>query len=472
MEKSNKGKIVVWVIVILLLLAVAGVAVWYFAGKDNRSLANKDSAAETQQEKEETPKAEGITEEPTVGPGQKYLEIVDSYMEKGEYEQALETLEEAYRETGDPEFEVKIQELKEKQVLVRKTIRNYHDNRTWLSCEEYSYDGNGEVTEIRYYDDYGYKQDVTKLYSREESDGKVQYITIELDEEGRTTYREIADEEGKAICIEWINAESGEVSYRSEIEYDEQGNWVKRTGTFDGETEVEQKQYEYVFDDAGNLRESFERDTEGVLWQHLTYDEAGRIIRQLTYSTFGGDYYSPYLITRTYDEKGNLLTEDRKGEIWEMDMILQEDTHEEYVYDENNRVVEESFTDNVSGWDWKVIQSYTMEENMLINECITHTDGELSGHTINYYTYDEAGREIHRKNWNERKQKLYNEEFFTYDEAGRMIYRKLWDEYKQEFTEEQINEYDEKGNLVSYWERDCYGGVTDQIISYEYGFVK
>ena len=48
MEKRNKGKIVVLILAILLLLAVARVAVWYFTGDNNKRSVDEDSAAETQ----------------------------------------------------------------------------------------------------------------------------------------------------------------------------------------------------------------------------------------------------------------------------------------------------------------------------------------------------------------------------------------------------------------------------------------
>jgi len=470
MEKRNKGKIAVLILVILLLLAVAGVAVWYSTGKDNRRPADKDSSAETQyQEKEEPPKAEDITVEPTVEPEKDYGEIVDSYMENGEYEQALKTLGEAYAETGNPEYETKIQELKEKQVLVRKKSMQYYGGGNIPYCEEYFYNSKGEVTEVRFYCDYGYRQDMesSEIYHREEVDGKVRCIISYLDGEGRLYQREVRDEEEKTLSIEWIDEESKEVYRLQEFEYDEAGNLSALKNSFSENSKDYITLYENVYDEAGNLRKSVVLDRDGKPWEYAVYDEQGRVIEELMHESD-----SEFTVSRTYEEDGsmtevmttgedeslteeftNITTYDARGNMLTAHYKLcyrfggiddRSETYEEYVYDENDRILEYTSTDMINGSEKKEVNSYRMEDNVLIRETVQYTNGEITDHEIVHSTYEKTDRKTHRKSW---------------------------DEENKELIAEEINEYDERGNHIRRWHKQ-FNGETELIITYEYGFAK
>ena len=470
MEKRNKGKIAVLILVILLLLAVAGVAVWYFAGKDNRSPADKDSSAETQyREKEDPTKAEEITVEPTAEPEKDYGEIVDSYIEKKEYEQALKTLEEAYQETSNPEYETRMQELKEKQVLVRKKSMQYYGGGNIPYCEEYFYNSKGEVTEVRFYRDYGYRQDMesSEIYHREEVDGKERCIISYLDGEGRLYQREVRDEEEKTLSIEWIDEESKEVYRLQEFEYDEAGNLSVMKERYGENAEEYITRYENIYDEAGNLRKSVVLDRDGKPWEYTVYDEQGRVIEELMHESD-----SEFTVSRTYEEDGsmtevmttgedeslteeftNITTYDAKGNMLTAHYKLRygfggiddwSETYEKYVYDENDRILEYTSTDMINGSEKKEVNSYSMEDNVLITETVQYTNGEITDHEIVHSTYEKTDRKTHRKSW---------------------------DEENQELIAEEINEYDERGNHIRWWHKQ-FNGESELIITYEYGFAK
>lgn len=473
MEKRNKGKIAVLILVILLLLAVAGVAVWYLAGKDNRSPADEDLAIETsQQEKEEPPKAEDITVEPTAAPEKDYGEIVDSYIEKEEYEQALKTLEEAYQETGNPEYETKIQELKEKQVLVRKKSMRYYGGGNTATCEEYFYNSKGEVTEARFYNDDGYTQDMEskEIYVREEVDGKVRCTISYLDGEGRLYQREVRDEEEKLLSIVSMHTGSEIEAYRFEYEYDEAGNLSVMKERYGENAKEYITWYENTYDEAGNLQKSVGRDADGKVWDYTIYDEQGRVIEELCHE--GDDWYTitriyeedgsmtevvnmgeeetlsgDYANVKTYDARGNMLTWHIK-EYAGFELYNDEpyETYEKYVYDENDRLLEYTFTNKVSGWETKEVNSYSMEDDVLITETVHYTNGEITDHSI-----------VHRMD----------------EKTDRKTYTKIWDEENQELIHEEIREYDERGNCIRWWYKQFkFNGESELITIYEYGFAK
>ena len=112
-------------------------------------------------------------------------------------------MEEAYQETGNPEYETRMKELKEKQVLVRKKSMKYYAGGNIPDCEEYFYNSKGEVTEVRSYTDYGYRQDMKSsvIYQREEVDGEERCTISYLDGEGRLYQQEVRDEEEKLLSI-------------------------------------------------------------------------------------------------------------------------------------------------------------------------------------------------------------------------------------------------------------------------------
>ena len=356
MEKRNKGKIVVLILAILLLLVVAGVTVCYFTGDNNKRSADEDSAAETQQqEKEETPKAEDITVEPTAAPKKDYGEIADE----------------------DTVIETSKQEKEEPS-----------------------------------------KEESGVIYQREEVDGKERCIISYLDSEGRLYQQEVRDEEEKLLSIVSIHAGSGEEVYRFEYEYDEAGNLSVMKERYGENGEEYITRYENSYDEAGNLRKSVTLDRDGKPWEYTVYDEQGRVIEELCHEsdseftvsrTYEEDGSMTEVMTTgedeslteeftnitTYDARGNMLTAHRKLCYRFGSDVSRSETYETYVYDENDRILEYTSTDMINGSETKRVNSYSMEDNVLIRETVQYTNGEITDHEIVHSTYEKTDRKTH-----------------------------------------------------------------------------
>lgn len=346
---SKKGKIIVLVIVILLLLAGAGVAVWYFTGDDYKRTADEDTVIETQQqEKEEPTKAEEITAEPTAAPEKDYGEIAD------------------------------------KDTVIETTKQEKEEPK---------------------------KEESNVIYQREEVDGKERCIISYLDSEGRLYQQEVRDEEEKLLSIVSIHAGSGEEVYRFEYEYDAAGNLSVMKERYGENGEEYITRYENIYDEAGNLRKSVTLDRDGKPWEYTVYDEQGRVIEELCHESD-----SEFTVSRTYEEDGsmtevmttgederlteeftNITTYDARGNMLTAHYKLcyrfggdvsRSETYETYVYDENDRLLEYTFTNKISGLEKKEVNSYSMEDNVLITETVQYTNGEITDHEIVHSTYE------------------------------------------------------------------------------------
>ena len=168
-----------------------------------------------------------------------------------------------------------------------------------------------------------------------------------------------------------------------------------------------------------------------------TYDAKGNL---LTDSYAAADGNTTYSYTYTYDETGKMLTRDS------VDSHSTKD-HTEYTYDPAGRLVTELFTnsenysvkvDYIYREDGKIaekivvydktqeITAYTYDENsrLVKEEHTIHSAEKVQQNTVMEYTYDAAGNKLTQTET--RMGELSRKEEWTYNEAGKMLtYKEL-----------------------------------------------
>lgn len=169
-----------------------------------------------------------------------------------------------------------------------------------------------------------------------------------------------------------------------------------------------------------------------------TYDEKGNL---LTDSYAAADGNTTYSYTYTYDETGKMLTRDSQDSHATTD-------HTEYTYDPAGRLVTELFT-NSENYSVKIdytyredgniaekiavydktqeITAYTYDESgRLIREEQTTRTGEKDPQSIVVeYTYDAMGNKLTQSE--SRMGALYRKEEWTYNDAGKVLTYKEFD---------------------------------------------
>ena len=207
-----------------------------------------------------------------------------------------------------------------------------------------------------------------------------------------------------------------------------------------------------------------------------TYDAKGNL---LTDSYAAADGNTTYSHTYTYDEAGKMLARDSKDSHSATD-------HTEYTYDPAGRLVTEVFTnsenysakvDYVYREDGKLVEklavydktqeitAYTYDENgrLLKEEHTVRTGEKVQQNTVMEYTYDASGNKLTQTET--RMGSLSRKEEWTYNEAGKVLTYKEFDGQGNP-GEEMKYIYDNQGRLE---EETLYlGGTAEDSAVYVY----
>lgn len=135
------------------------------------------------------------------------------------------------------------------------------------------------------------------------------------------------DENNRLKCANHYN-ESINLKYWETYEYNENGDLIQKDLWYDGERKPKTSNI-FEYDENGNVkceRRQYNDNTEFYMYVDYEYDENGRPITEFIKEPDGTLYNT---ITRTYDDKGNILTEYTENSEWY--------NTEVYVYDEKNR---------------------------------------------------------------------------------------------------------------------------------------
>ena len=257
-----------------------------------------------------------------------YLGIADVYIRQGDYEAALDILNEGLEKMGgNEEISAKIAEIESGNITDSsgnaRRMSSYAPSGTLMWYHEYTYDGEGRQSSVTSYDadgnqtghvDLSYNDEGLPLVSRvyHGDDGAVGRWVFERDDSGNAIREEVYeadgslsdsfihqyDTNGNLVYSENYNS-NGELSGTEEYEYSENGQQAKRTG-YDGDGVM--AWYEtYEYDSNGSKRRLNHYDPSGQLnWYELyQYDENGDLLGFEQYDGSGN-------LTQTVtSEKGN-----------------------------------------------------------------------------------------------------------------------------------------------------------------------
>ena len=207
-----------------------------------------------------------------------------------------------------------------------------------------------------------------------------------------------------------------------------------------------------------------------------TYDAKGNL---LTDSYAAADGNTTYTYTYTYDEAGKMLTRDSVASYGTTDRT-------EYTYDPAGRLVTEVFT-NTENYSVKVdyvyredgqlaeklaiydktqeITVYTYDENgrLLKEEQTTRTGEKVQQSIVMEYTYDAAGNKLSQAE--SRTGTLYRKEEWTYNDAGKVLTYQEFDG-QGNLGEGMQYIYDNQGRLEE--ETFSKGGTAEDSAVYVY----
>lgn len=367
-----------------------------------------------------------------------YGREADLHMIRGEYAQAVETLQTGVDVTGDKWLAERLDYLRANLVLAK--VERYKDGKFLQEMSYlYEYDAHGNETKNLYYSQRGH------LWSGWEREYGPQ------------------GEELKYTCYE-----KGGVSYWEEYGYDQDGKMLWHTRCRGETAEEYQAAYreEYEYDERGNVAEYryYREDGELILREEYKYDDAGRRVWELRKFDDGGTRYSDEY---EYDSFGNVIERisyDADGEIY---------FREQQEYDEvGNQTKSLLYGGDGELGSW---EEWQYDEAGKITKYAVYNEGE----SIDYwreYEYDRLGREIRRTEYN-GDGKIYCLQERVYAADGSSARETYYGENGIEHWKE--SEYDQQGNMIrsafydsdgspgSWWEREYdENGVMRKSVSY------
>ncbi len=242
---------------------------------------------------EETLSTQGeLTEENRDTLAQAYLGIADVYIRRGDYDGALEILQEGLEKTdGNEEIAAKIEEIESGTITdssgnIRKRI---------------AYDGNGSQ---QWYHEFTYNADGTQasITSYDSSGSQTGHVDFAYDENGYQVVSYYYDNETGEVC-------------KIEYEYDDSGN-CERAVWYEADGSLSMSLY-YYYDSDGNIAtiEYYGSDGESHDTEYYEYDDQGNATK-MTHINYQGNlsYYQTYeynsvgnrVRTSHYDSDGEL----------------------------------------------------------------------------------------------------------------------------------------------------------------------
>jgi len=199
-----------------------------------------------------------------------------------------------------------------------------------------------------------------------------------VDGQGTDYVAETQYYESGIISYEKITRSNGETN---EKYYDEKGNVV--TDLYvdkDGNEYV--TNYENTYDDSGNLIRDEFIDTYGYTqWRECEYYEDGQY---KTITTGQNDLVS-LISTFEYDDNGNLIKKTTGSGNEDPNLFY------EYVYNENNKLVQEKLTDSVNPYTQTITYEYDEEKNQVF-KTTTSVNGENVTQDSRTETYNDEGK--------------------------------------------------------------------------------
>lgn len=262
------------------------------------------------------------------------------------------------------------------------TIKEYADVSEYLSRFSYKYTTNINYNNvspdevdiyIRIYNEYGNPLVEQNIFTATQNyytysyqyDDNQNLILEKCEMNGTLFYTEQYgyDEENRPV---WRLSKEG----LSTVEYDDAGNVIKRVSEYTGTT------VEYLYDAQQNLmQETHSYDGEVTLITKNEYNDKGQLVKTIMNLCPGES-----VITYTYDEKGNLLLEDKM----QSNGI---NIRHEYQYDERGNRIQTSYYSSLSNVGSDYYWEYDERGN------VTKETHEVDGETEYVFSsiYDQSG---------------------------------------------------------------------------------
>ena len=259
--------------------------------------------------------------------------------------------------------------------------------------------------------------------------------------------------------------------------------------------EAEGIRVEYAFNRNGDLLSMHRYYPDGELWSSyvLTYDEAGKLIREESYGNSRLSAPSSGKKEYTYDDDGILEKTVRYREdwLWEEDFYREDGTLRQriehiYGYEEDFRQIFEYAEDgrvltrrDVRDGKDTGGKEYVYDDHGVLLQVINYANEETRQESVTNMRYDEKGNRIEYSfTDSEGIAKWYR---YTYDEDGNMLTRR-YSEDPEGFGYAWT--YDEEGRVISqsvgygpavHWTYDANGRIAtyksgDNVTSYTYTY--
>ena len=519
---KQKKKLVTPVIVVILAIVAVGTGGTLFVNSDRYQSRKNMKLAEEMYRSEEYEEAISYYEEALKldnSIARAYAGEADIHVQRGNYDQALETAEGGLAHVRE----------EDKKLLMQKFVEIYEKKAQALFAdEEY-----GKTVELLREGEEKTGERSLGFYAaelfQEKSDAylsdnaciqaiEILMLGIEYTGSNELAKREAYVRENTVIAGKSVTDydSTGEVAWHYyECEYDENGNEIKYI-PYVSYGQAVGGYMEYEYDEGGNRIREIDYDANGKvsLWAEYEYDENGNQIKYIIYDADGEILWNSEW---EYDESGNQIKipiMDRSGKI--------PTGYRKIEYDEKGNAIKEiggDYADNGDeNVDYKSESEYDENGNQ-IKYIEYNSAGEVSrqeeygydenGNRIKYIEYNSAGEVSKRKEYdkngnaikiveydNDGRMSIYGDYEYEYDANGKIIQRITYDfagtrrEYEEhsydgngkeikrlsaqydvdgEKTDYQENvyEYDEIGNLI----RRTEDGICLYSAEYTYAFV-
>ena len=340
--------------------------------------------------------------------------------------------------------------------LLYATESKYENGKYIESSRYYLYDENGELTEIRYYDDENltkheyYENGMLQYYGEQNDAGE----WVEYNADG-TPYdydNEVTAQTDGGVASETREDyydENGELRQYALFQYDAEGNVIEVRRYDKADTLVWSSAYSY--NSKGNLSECTVYDRFDNFLLRLTYIySSGKLIKQMSDTGDGSVLY----FQCEYDDAGNMSKEEVGGS----DIGVY--GRYQCSYDDAGNMIRmeyynESELTGEKGLAGYYVYSYDAAGNRVRKEHYNN-DGKLLGYTVN--EFDQQGNTVTSKEYN-ADGTLSANSLYQYGDHCTVEYQ-----YGQDggLLAYRIYEYDAVGNVV--WE-ETYN-QNDELIEY------
>ena len=340
--------------------------------------------------------------------------------------------------------------------LLYATESKYENGKYIESSRYYLYDENGELTEIRYYDDENltkheyYENGMLRYYGEQNDAGD--WVEYNADGTPYNYDNEVTSQTDSGVANETREDyydENGELRRYALFQYDAEGNVIEVRRYDKADTLVWSSAYSY--NSKGNLSECTVYDRFDNFLLRLTYIySSGKLIKQMSDTGDGSFLY----FQCEYDDAGNMSKEEVGGS----DIGVY--GRYQCSYDDAGNMIRmeyynESELTGEKGLAGYVVYSYDAAGNRVRKEHYNN-DGKLFGYTVN--EFDQQGNTVTSKEYN-ADGTLSANSLYQYGDHCTVEYQ-----YGQDggLLAYRIYEYDAVGNVV--WE-ETYN-QNDELIEY------